>query len=189
MAQRGYWRELGGTAVSASDALDAWARVAYPHLVSVAGIYHRVITYGELGDKVQQVSGIRTSALLHNWIGPVLGKVVREAHRRGDPALTSLVVHSDDGRVGAGYKEVLAVAGEPPIDDIVKREEHAAGARLLCYRRFAVDLPADGGVPALAPKLQATIARQTARSSGFSAQFCPRCFVQLPSTGVCDSCA
>lgn len=189
MAQRGYWRESNGAAVSASDALEAWAHVAYPHLVSVAGAYHRVITYGELGEKVQQASGIRTSALLHNWIGPVLGKVVREAHRRGDPALTSLVVHSDDGRVGEGYKEVLAVAGEPPIDDIVKREEHAAEARLLCYRRFAVDLPADGGVPALAPKLQATVARQLAKISSRPVPMCPTCNVQLPSTGTCDSCA
>lgn len=189
MTQRGYWRESDDAPLSASEAQAAWADEAYPLLVSVARTYHKVITYKELGETVQNASGIKTTALLHNWIGPVLGRVVREAHRRGDPALTSLVVHSDDGRVGDGYAEVLSVAGQPPIDDIAKREEHAAEARLLCYQRFARDLPADGGVPALAPKLQETISRRRAQSSEPPVQFCPRCHVQLPSTRVCDSCA
>src|SRR5689334_7248823 len=122
MAQRGYWRESDEHPVTAAEARDIWAGHAYEALVGVARTYHAVITYGRLGDRVQQVAGVRTSALLQNWIGPVLGKVVHEAHRRGEPPLTALVVHTDDGKVGVGYKEVLEVAGEPPLDDELERE-------------------------------------------------------------------
>jgi hypothetical protein len=171
-----------------ADARAAWATEAYRVLVGVAGTYHAVITYKELAEEVQGASGMRTSALLHNWIGGVLGRVVREAHRRGDPPLTALVVHSDDGKVGEGYKEVLEVAGEPPVEDVLERELHAARSRLACYQRFGATLPATGGVPALAPKLEATIARQRSRESVIQPRVCPTCFIQLPSTGTCDSC-
>lgn len=147
-----------------------------------------LLTYKELGQEIQERSGIRTKALLHNWIGSVLGKVVREAHRRGDPPLTALVVHSDDGMVGEGYKEVLQVAGQPPVHEVLEREQHAAAARLDCYRRFSANLPSDGGVPALAPKHQAAIDRRRVHIAE-PPPVCARCFVQLPATRVCDSCS
>lgn len=105
----------------------------------------------------------------------------------GDPPLTSLVVHAHDGKVGDGYKAVLEIVGGPPIADELARERHAAEARLTCYRRFSTDLPADGGTPALSPKLQAAVerSRQPERAPRAS---CPRCHLQLPATGVCDSC-
>lgn len=187
MSQRGYWRVSDDTPVTAAEAREAWASEAYPLLVGVAHTYHAVIPYKELAEKIQESTGIRTRALLHNWIGPVLGGVVREAHRRGDPPLTALVVHTDDGMVGEGYKEVLKVAGEPPVDDVLERELHAARARLACYRRFGATLPPDGGLPALAPQHQAAIERRRARSEK-PPQICPQCFMELPSTGVCDSC-
>ncbi|WP_329092349.1 hypothetical protein [Streptosporangium sp. NBC_01469] len=170
-----------------AEALEIWAREAYPLLVGVARTYHAVITYGELAEKIQESTGIRTRALLHNWIGAVLGKVVREAHRRGDPPLTALVVRVDDGMVGEGYKEVLEIAGEPPAESVPDREQHAARARLECYRCFGATLPADGGVLALAPLYQAAIERRRVRPER-PPRLCPRCFVQLPSTGACDSC-
>ena len=153
----------------------------------MAHTYHAVITYKALAEKIQESTGIRTRSLLQNWIGPVLGKVVREAHRRGDPPLTALVVHTDDGMVGEGYKEVLEVAGEPPVEDVLDRELHAARSRLECYRRFGATLPPNGGVPALAPRHQESIERRRVRSEK-PTQICPRCFMQLPSTGACDSC-
>ncbi|TJZ99792.1 hypothetical protein FCI23_44375 [Actinacidiphila oryziradicis] len=58
----------------------------------------------------------------------------RHRYRRGEPPLTALAVHTDDGMVAEGYKEVLKVAGEPPLDDVLERELHAARARLACYR-------------------------------------------------------
>ncbi|MFP8882737.1 hypothetical protein [Streptomyces mangrovi] len=189
VVQRGYWRESDGSSMKATEAHEIWAEEAYPLLIDVARTYHSVITYKELAEKVQKTSKIRTSALLHNWIGTVLGMVVREAHRRGDPPLTALVVHSDDGMVGEGYKEVLQVAGEPPLEDAIEREHHAAEARLKCYRRFGATLPPDGGTAALAPRLQAAVERRRAREKNTQPpRVCPTCFVQLPATGICDSC-
>lgn len=127
------------------EAREAWSSEAYLILVGVAQTYHAVITYKELAEEIQSRTGIRTKTLLHNWIGPILGRVVREAHRRGDPPLTALVVHTDDGKVGSGYKEVLAVAGETPVDDELEREHHAADARLACYRHFGATMPPGGG--------------------------------------------
>ncbi|MER6557601.1 hypothetical protein ABT300_07505 [Streptomyces sp. NPDC001027] len=169
------------------EARDAWGSEAYSILVGVAQTYHAVITYKELAEEIQSRTGIRTKSLLHNWIGPILGRVVREAHRRGDPPLTALVVHTDDGKVGSGYKEVLIVAGEPSVDDELERERHAADARLDCYRRFEATMPPGGGVPALAPRLQAAVDRRRERTEK-PVRVCERCFVQLPSTGMCDSC-
>lgn len=188
--QRGYWRESGGS-VGAEDAWDTWGCHAYDILVEVAQRYHAIITYKELGEQVQARSGIRTSALLQNWIGSVLSRVVHEAHRRGHRPLTALVVHTDDGKVGVGYKEVLHVAGEPPVEDEMDRERHAAAARLDCYRTFnAVGLPPDGGRPALAPKLDAAERRrQRARAPEPRRPVCPTCGVQLPLHGACDSCS
>lgn len=186
--QRGYWQESGGR-ISAEEAWNIWARHGYDILVAVAQSYHGLITYKELGEQVQASSGIRTSALLHNWIGSVLGRIVRESHRRGDPPLTALVVHTDDGKVGAGYKEVLEVAGEPPVEDEMERETHAANARLTCYRHFdAVGLPPDGDRLALAPRLEVAVPRQRARAPEPRRPLCPTCHLQLPATGTCDTC-
>jgi hypothetical protein len=172
---------------TAQEAREVWGAEAYSILIEVAKTYQAVITYKELAEEIQSRTGIRTKTLLHNWIGPVLGRVVREAHRRSDPPLTALVVHTDDGKVGSGYKEVLAVAGEPPVEDELEREHHAAEARLACYRRFGASLPPGGGVPALAPRLQARVERRRERADK-PPQVCGLCFVQLPSTGICDSC-
>lgn len=128
--------EAGTATPTPQEIRDAWATEAYTILVGVAGTYHAVITYKELAEKIQDRTGFRTKVRLHHWIGATLGRVVREAHRRGDPPLTALVVHSDDGMVGTGYREVLEVAGEPPVEDVLEREQHAADARLACYRRF-----------------------------------------------------
>ncbi|MFD5462908.1 hypothetical protein ACFWIQ_08765 [Kitasatospora sp. NPDC127059] len=196
--QRGYWRDSDGTPVAVSQAHIVWTRAAYPALVDVARRYHAVITYADLAEAVQQASGVRTSINQRHWIGKVLALVVREAHRRGDPPLTALVVHATDGMVGAGYQDVLAVAGQPPILDEMDREQHAAAARLACYRHFGADLPADGGIPALAPRLKTAVTRKKAAATTGAAAttataprppaICPNCFLELPATRVCDSC-
>ncbi len=205
--QRSYWRVSDGSAVSAAQAQIVWTRAAYPALVEVAHHYHGVITYADLAEAVQEASGVRTRVNQRHWIGKVLSLVVLEAHRRGDPPLTALVVHAADGKVGAGYQEVLAVAGQPPVLEEMDREQHAAAARLACYRHFGADLPADGGTPALAPRLRASMERKTAstaaerRTAGTAAErrtaaaaaprppaICPNCFLELPATRVCDSC-
>ncbi|MEV4746567.1 hypothetical protein ACFQVD_19020 [Streptosporangium amethystogenes subsp. fukuiense] len=130
----------------------------------MAGTYHATITYQELAEKIQESTGIRTRVILPNWIGATLDKVAYESHQSGDPQLTALVVHGDDGKVGKGYKRVLEVTGEPPVDDDRDLNWHAARARLECYRRFGATLPPDGGTPALSPKHQAAIDRRNVRS-------------------------
>lgn len=185
--RRGYWRE-DGERIKAQEAWEIWARHAYDVLIDVARTYHATITYGELRDKLFAASGIRTSALLQNWIGEVLNRVIHESRRRADPPLSALVVRTDDGMVGEGYEEVLRVTGEPPAKDEMAREEHAAGSRLACYRHFRASLPADGGVPALAPRLQAVVQRRRAQAPQPRRPVCPTCFLQLPVTGKCGSC-
>ncbi|MET7968750.1 hypothetical protein [Micromonospora sp. NPDC005305] len=170
-----------------SEAIAVWASHAYPLLAKVSGSYGGLVVYGGLAEDLQRASGIRTSVPFRHWIGKVLYLVVLEGHRRGEPPLTALVVHRHDGRVGEGYKAVLEVAGEPPITDDLEREYHAAAARLACYRYFGAALPPDGGSPALAPALQERVSRKRP-SVPAPRPSCPGCFVQLPRTGVCDSC-
>ncbi|MGW7444708.1 hypothetical protein [Kitasatospora sp. NPDC054795] len=188
--QHSYWRASDGAAVGASQAHIVWTRAAYPALVEVARRYHAVISYADLAEAVQEASGVRTRINQRHWIGKVLSLVILEAHRRGDPPLTALVVHATDGRVGPGYQEVLAVAGQPPVAAEMDREQHAAAARLACYRHFGADLPADGGTPALAPRLRASVERKAAAVAAppRPPAICPNCFLELPATRVCDSC-
>lgn len=169
---------------------ETWASAAYDILVEVAGRYHGVIEYGELGEAVQERTGVTTRSAIRNWIGGVLELVVQRCHRDGLPALTALVVRKDSGMVGDGYDAVLRIEGIAPHDDVMEREEHAARARLECYRwAGAPDLPADGGEPALAPKLaQKVQRRRRAERSERAAQVCPVCFMAIPATGVCDNC-
>lgn len=188
MAQSGHWRESDGFVLTQDEAHQIWADEAYRILAGVARTYHAVITYRKLAEEIQKATGVFTSVLFHHWIGDVLRRVVHEAHRRGDPPLTALVVHTTDGKVGEGYKAVLEVAGEPPVENDLEREYHAASARLECYRRFCATLPPGGGVPALAPRLQESIVRRRSRAGGAPPRTCPTCFIQLPATGICDTC-
>ncbi|MET0423905.1 MAG: hypothetical protein ABW046_08525 [Actinoplanes sp.] len=191
MTQRGYWREADGEQVTVGEAIAAWSTEAYPALEKVAGTYQALITYGDLAEVIQAASGIRTSSPFRHWIGRVLFLLVQEGLRRGDPPLTALVVHRQDGRVGEGYKAVLEAAGEKPIDDDLAREKHAAAARLACYERFGAAIPADGGKPALSPALQGWVNRKAkaAAAAPRPVVLCPKCSLQLPSTGICDNCA
>ncbi|MDZ5442203.1 hypothetical protein U2F26_05565 [Micromonospora sp. 4G57] len=182
--ERGYRRD-NGERIAAREAWDIWAVHAYDILIGVAQTYHATITYGELRDRLFAASGIQTSALLQNWIGEVLNRVIHESRRRGEPPLSALVVRLDDGMVGGGYDEVLRVRGEPAAENEMAREEHAAVSRLACYRRFGAPLPPDGGQPALSPRLQAAVRARTPQPRR---PLCPTCFVQLPVTGACDSC-
>jgi hypothetical protein len=168
---------------------ESWSAAAYDVLVEVAGRYHAVIEYSELGEEVQQRSGVSTRMAIRNWIGGVLELVVQRCHREGLPALTSLVVRKDSGMVGDGYDAVLKVQGIAPHGDVMEREQHAAHARLDCYRwARASDLPPDGGQPALAPKLAQKVQRRRRERSERTVSVCPACFIELPATGQCDNC-
>jgi hypothetical protein len=150
MGTPGTYRASDGSRVEFAAALAAWTAAAVPVLERVARTYHATISYKELGEEVQQVTGIRTRVLLMNWIGQVLGGVSRISHRRGQPMLSALCVHAD-GTVGDGYGQaILDNYGGPLPDDL---DMHAAEERLRCHRSFGADLPPGGGRPALTPQV------------------------------------
>ncbi|KAA1425871.1 hypothetical protein [Nocardioides antri] len=167
---------------------ETWAESAYDILVGVAGRYHAVVEYTQLGEEIQQRSGVETRMAVRNWIPGVLELVAHRCVSEGVPPLTSLVVRKDTGMVGDGYAAVLTALGSTPLDDPMQRERHAAQSRLECYQwASAPDLPADGGRAALAPKLAASTARK-AKANPPAAKVCPSCNMALLPTGVCDSC-
>jgi hypothetical protein len=177
-------RTADGTKVEFADAMATWIPVARDELIATARRYHAVITYAELSEHVQHVSGITTRALVTNWIGKLLEEVASRAKADGDPPLTSLCVLKD-GTIGSGYARAPKSTTDEPGEDI---ELYAARHRLLCYREFAEDLPAGGGRPALTPAEQQRRARKSAADPAPRPK-CPGCFTELPTSGSCDYCA
>jgi hypothetical protein len=171
--------------VGVEESRAAWAEAARPILIEVAQHYHAVITYKDLATEVQRVTGIQGSQQMHYWIGDVLKRVSAESFSRGEPLLSSLCV-SSDGSVGERYANAVAATTADLTDD---GDDHAALQRLACYRHFgALDLPTDGGSPALTPQLTARRARaKKVRLAEAPIDVCPQCHTQLPATKVCDN--
>lgn len=179
----GTYRIDDGSKVEFADALAAWVPIAYVHLVETARHYNRWTTYLDLTEHVQEASGIRTRMLIGNWSGKLLEQVAQLAVDRGDVPITSLCVHQD-GTIGAGYRRAPKSVTSDPDADV---DDLAAAHRLLCYRKYAADLPADGGEAALTPKVAAARARRTP-ARPVSRPICPIHFVELSATGVCALC-
>lgn len=175
--------DSNGTKISQADAIAAWSIAARDVLLATARRYHAVVTYKELAAEVQRATAITTTQRLDYWIGRLLENVAVEATRRGEPPLTSLCVHQD-GTIGPGY---VKAPKSVETDLTIEVDQAAAEHRLLCYRAYAEDLPADGGVPALTPQLVERAARK--RKAGPDARpMCDSHFVELSSTGVCFMC-
>jgi hypothetical protein len=192
------------TEVGSSVARAAWAEAARPVLLEAAGRYRATLTYKQFAAAVQESAGITTKQLMLEWIGDVLGRVTDECQLRGEPLLSALCV-SAQGSVGQGYAEAVEHArGTRPSDP----DEHAAHERLSCYQHWrATGLPHDGGTPlrtahfTLARKARAskpaprvsTPRKMSARKPSPAVEpksipLCPRCFTQVPESGVCDYC-
>lgn len=181
----GPYRVDDGSPVTAAEALALWSTPARDGLLAAAGTYRGTVTYKELAAHVQEESGVRTSQLLHNWIGKLLVLVSKECDRRGEPLLPSLCVNQD-GSVGTGYAPVVVeLRGEPVPDG----DRHAAEERLACYRHFGATLPADGGRPALTPALAKRRETEAVRARAERpAELCPTHFLQLSVSGACSMC-
>ncbi len=190
--------------VGSSVARAAWAEAARPVLIEAAGRYRATLTYKQLAVAVQESAGITTKQPMHEWIGAVLGRVIDECHSRGEPLLSALCV-SAQGSVGQGYAEAVeASRGTRPNDP----DDHAAQERLSCYQHWrAAGLPRDGGTPlrtahftltrtagASKPASRVSTPRKTSVRKPTPAPepkpipMCPRCFTQVPASGVCDYC-
>ena len=169
--------------VSTEDAQAAWAEAAHEMLAATARRYHSVMTTKDLAAGVQERTGITSTQRTHYWIGDVLALVAAECAKRGEPNLSALCVNAE-GSVGDGY--AATVADAPPGDP----DAHAAVERLACYAYFeAPNLPADGGVAVLTPKLSASRSRvRKATLAARPVESCPRCFMVMPAEGPCNNC-
>jgi hypothetical protein len=181
----GTYRVADGSRVEFAAAINAWIPLAYDELIATAYTYRAVTTYRELSERVQAVSGVRTRALLTNWIGKLLEEVAKKAKVAGEPPLTSLCVRQD-GSIGPGYARAPKSVGDSPDEDI---EYYAAKHRLLCYQKYAKDLPADGGRPALSPAESERRRWRAAQAKEAAPRpICPTCFTELPVSRSCDYC-
>ena len=158
--------------------------LAYDALVETARRYNRWTTYLELTEHVQQVSGVRTRMLIGNWSGKLLERVAQLAADKGEVPLTSLCVHQD-GTIGVGYMRAPKSVDVDPAADV---DELSADHRLLCYKKYAADLPADGGKPALTPTVAEARARRKVQSRPKGQALPGRNFIELSSTGKCSLC-
>ena len=174
----GTYRVADGMRVRFADALAAWVPIAYDELLATANKYNAYVTYLELSEHVQELSGIRTRMLLTNWIGKLLEQVAIRAKANGEPPLTSSCVHQD-GTIGPGYARAPKSVVDTPGEDI---EYYAAQHRLLCYRKYAADLPADGGRPELT-KAEAHRRARRAVQEPTPRAVCPVHFTELPASG------
>lgn len=170
-----------------TEAREAWAGVAREVLVATASKYRATITYKELATQLQDQTGIRTKTLQHHWIGDVLRMVSDENVKADEPLLCSLCVNAK-GSVGAGYGNLIDTPeGEELPADL---DLHAAAARLECYRKWASDLPATGGSPALVEQEASRREREAKKAAELRPRpHCPTCFLRLPASGHCDTCA
>lgn len=183
-------KDKDGTFVSMNSAYDAWEPYAVSMLEDTARKYNAVVTYKQLADYVQGQSGISHNALLSNWIGELLGRVINHCVNVRIPQLSSLCVR-EDGTVGDGYRHAMSVGGESDAElNLDQLDDHAAKTRLDCYRHFeAAGLPPDGGTPTLTPAVVAARKRKRdLEKRDEPPKVCPTCSMVLPVTGRCDNC-
>jgi hypothetical protein len=153
-------------AVTFDDAVSMWALAARDALLETAAEYHAVLTYPELGEKVQVATGVRTTKSVFQWVDDVLARVTAECAARDEPLLSALCVRAD-GSVGPGYaRAVVAATGRRPTDP----DDHAARERLRCHQQFGAELPPGGGEAARPNTMlrQAPTRARTAGSAGRS---------------------
>ncbi|MCY7396566.1 MAG: hypothetical protein LH468_10510 [Nocardioides sp.] len=177
-------------AVEPAEAEDAWTAQVAPVLSEVAGRYQQLITHTDLAARLQDATGLFTRTSPNSWMDRVLAAAAALDVTEDRPPLTALVVHKTHGTVGEAYVEVLKLRNQAPIADPIKREKHAAEARMECYRWAEAKMPDDGGHPALSPKFDMIVTRdrKKARAEAMP-DVCPNCFMAIPPTGICDSCA
>ena len=134
-----------GESVSMQSALDAWEPHAIALLTDTARTYNGLVTYTQLGEAVQEQSGIRHKGLLTNWIGSLLARVIDHCVRADTPQLSALCV-KENGTVGEGYRHALLAAGSR-FDELTRDplDDHAAHMRRECYRHFGAGLPPNDG--------------------------------------------
>ncbi len=214
MERKGFWREPDGQPTTRALAFEAWVIEAHGILRDAAHEYHAVVRDDHLAEWVQERSSIRTSRPHRQWMPQLLNPVIQLCEHHEEPPLVALVVTEKDGRVGEWFDEVRRVRGFGPIEPTLERERYASRARLECYQWAGV-APEDGGEPAPVGPVRRTRAPKapnatTGTSAGATTKrtpapkaepkpgriaasdrpinVCPRCFMAIPATGLCDNC-
>ncbi|KQS00741.1 hypothetical protein ASG12_07730 [Williamsia sp. Leaf354] len=185
-----------GDTVAMNVAYDAWEPHAVALLTDAATRYNDFVTYKQLSEHVQERSGITHKGLITNWIGQLLGRVIDHCVDASIPQLSALCVTSE-GTVGEGYRYAIEAErrarGETPEGavhvDLQSLDDLAARTRLECYRYFGAQIPPNGGVPTLTPKVAKTRAAARAKAKAETPpKLCPTHHTVLPVTGVCYEC-
>lgn len=172
------WRELDHSSVSPTEAIREWALHGHDILEEIAPRFGRTIAREDLAHEVQRRSGILTDRPEESWLGTVLGAIAERCRESGEPELTSLVA-------------------DPPVQ--------VDATRLRCHQAYGAKIPnPDGGRTrsrstsstgrraASASSRSTTSPRSTTTRAKSSEPrrrpVCPSCFMEIPSTGVCDNC-
>jgi hypothetical protein len=199
------YRVSDGSPVWFNDALRVWTPIAYDELLAIARTYNARTTHEALGERVQELSGVATRLAPTDWVGKVVEAVAALASVQGDPPLAALCTKAD-GTVGSAYGRLPRNVDDEPGENV---ERMAARHRLLCYQKYAEDLPADGGhlyltekaartrssaakSPA-APRAPRAAAPKAAKAKPVAPEpvkeaTCPVHFQVLPASGRCDLC-
>lgn len=178
--------------VGVNEARAEWANAAGDVLTEVAGHYLAVVTYAELAEQVQQRTGLRTRTHSRNWLGSVIAQVVARTRAAGLPPLTSLVSHRVDGGTDLDETTVRSrlacyrhFADDVPDDVIVAADEAEAAERALA----AKEASEKAAKPRRRPSTTTPAASRPVKREDAPPVICPTCFMQLPASGICDSCA
>ena len=189
--------------ITLDQALRDWVPFAYTLLKETAGRYNALITRDALATKVQELSGVSTDEPQRAWLNQVLTLCAAKAAADAEPPLASLCIRSD-GSIGAAYAKMPLAPAAVGVEQATKTtladlgndvDLYAAEHRLLCYRTFAKNVPADA-VATLPPNLaerrgraanRAERQKEAARAEA-PRPLCMGCFTELPATGVCSRC-
>lgn len=159
------WQATDHRPVTAAEAHREWALRAHEVLAEVAGRYGRSIGYSDLGGEVQRRAGILTDMDPDTWLDDVLADVGNRCSESGKPSLTALV------------------------DVPYARSRQNSDARLACYQAYGAKVPNERAPRT--PGTRATrkpAAKRPVKLEDRVRPICPTCFVELPGTGVCDTC-
>lgn len=208
------WTEA--SAIGSEAAHATWSLAARMRLEEVAGVYHGTVAAAELAEDVQHRSRIRTRQPHRHWLNDVLYRTMVDNDGRGEPFLAALCVDAT-GRVGSGYAgcvehlrglrvadadeqaaserlscyrwfgaELPPGGGEPGPEPLPLVTPAApAAARVPGARRTTVRTSSGSGPSgrADAPTRPARVAKTDVVPA-----VCPRCFLALPVSGICDTC-
>ncbi len=202
----GYWRETDGSAVAAHEAEAVWADHALDVLRDVASRFGDQIDYAELSQQVQERSGVHTRVQVLTWIGGVLRRVMQATRASGEPSLSVLVIPKrGDASAEAAWTTARMqcyrrYCADLPQDSPVLGVERSSAGTGVTGAAGTRAAGGAGGTRRPAPSTRRAGSRSGASTTRKSPTrpaarqdappaLCPRCFLALPATGVCDNCA